>query len=95
MTDHTEHCDQTARIVSHAGAWSASNSKQKEVSGKPSGPLADRTLTTDERSVAVRSARYASHAYPGPFAMKAKVTLCSATGQELISVAAEDYDLSW
>src|SRR4051795_9795735 len=66
MTDRIEHCDQTTRLVSHAAARSACNSEQKEVSGTPSDPLADRTLTTDERSVALRSARYASHAYPGP-----------------------------
>jgi hypothetical protein len=66
MTDRTEHCDQTARLVLHAAAWSASNLVQKEVSAGPSDPLADRTLTTDERSAALRSARYASHAYPGP-----------------------------
>jgi hypothetical protein len=66
MTDRTEHCDQTARLVSHAAARSASKSARKEVSTKPPDPLADRTLTTDERSVALRSARYASHAHPGP-----------------------------
>ncbi|WP_328305389.1 hypothetical protein [Actinomycetospora sp. NBC_00405] len=66
MTDRTEHCDHTAGLVSHAAAWSARNAAQKELSTKPPDPLADRTLTTDERSAALRSARYASHAHPGP-----------------------------
>lgn len=66
MTDRTDRCDQTAGLVSHAAAWSASNLEQREIPAKPVDPLADRALTTDERSEALRSARYAAHAYPGP-----------------------------
>lgn len=66
MTDRAEHRDHTARPVSHAAGGSAGNSERKERSTTPPDPLADRTLSVDERSVALRSARYASHAYPGP-----------------------------
>jgi hypothetical protein len=65
MTDRTEHRDPTATLVSHAAAWSSGNA-EPEVTATPSDLLTDRPLTTDERSVALRSARYASHAYPGP-----------------------------
>jgi hypothetical protein len=66
MTDRAEHGDSTATLVSHAAAWSSGNSEPEEVSAPASNPLADRPLTPDERSLALRSARYAAHAYPGP-----------------------------
>jgi hypothetical protein len=50
----------------HAAAWSANNSERKEVPAKPVDPLVHRSLTANERTLALRSARYASHAYPGP-----------------------------
>jgi hypothetical protein len=66
MTDRIEKSDQTTRLLSCAASWSASNPEQKEEPAKPVVPPAERTLTTDERSMALRSARFASHAYPGP-----------------------------
>jgi hypothetical protein len=66
MTERTDHCDQTALLVFHAAAWSADNQVHTDRKAAPSVHTADRPLTTEERAVALRSARYASLAYPGP-----------------------------
>jgi hypothetical protein len=66
MTERTKHYDQTAVLVSHAVAWSANNEAQTDGTAAPEVQSADRPLTTEERAIALRSARYASHAYPGP-----------------------------
>jgi hypothetical protein len=79
MTERTEHYDQTAVLVSHAVAWSANNAAQTDATATPEVQAADRPLTTEERAVALRSARYASHAYPGPVG-----DLVSSTIQEYV-----------
>jgi hypothetical protein len=66
MTERTDHRDQTALLVFHAAAWSADNEVHPEETAAPSVHMAERPLTTDERAVALRSARYASLAFPGP-----------------------------
>ena len=66
MTERTEPRDQTAVLVSHAGAWSADNEARRGRTAAPPMETADRPLTAEERVVALRSARYAAHAYPGP-----------------------------
>jgi hypothetical protein len=66
MTERTEDSDQTAVLISHASAWSANNEAHPDRTATPSVKMADRSLTAEERAVALRSARYASYAYPGP-----------------------------
>ena len=78
MADRTEHYDQTAALVSHAAPWATSNVEPCDVP-PPETPLTDRVLTTDERAVALRSARYGSHAYAGPVG-----DLISSTLQEYV-----------
>jgi hypothetical protein len=74
MSDRHEHCDQTATLVSHAAAWSA-GSAETEHAPPPDRPSAERDLTTVERATALRSARYAAHAYPGPVGDLIKTTI--------------------
>ncbi|HEY2223264.1 hypothetical protein [Actinomycetospora sp.] len=66
MSDPKKHCDQTATLVSHASAWSAATAEKWDAPPPPKDSLAERDLTTVERATALRSARYGSHAYPGP-----------------------------
>jgi hypothetical protein len=66
MSDPGDHVDQTARLVSHAAAWRAGNAEREDGARAIAGPSAERDLTTVERAEALRSARYASQAYPGP-----------------------------
>jgi hypothetical protein len=66
MSDPDNHCDQTARLVSHAAAWSAGGTVQEDGPRPTTESSAERDLTTVERADALRSARYAPHAYPGP-----------------------------
>lgn len=67
MSDHNKPADQTATLVSHAATWSAGNAEKEGALPPPrNSSSAERDLTTVERATAVRSARYASHAYPGP-----------------------------
>jgi hypothetical protein len=66
MSERNKHCDQTATLVSHATAWSTGSAETKDAPPTPSDSLAEGDLTTVERATALRSARYAAHAYPGP-----------------------------
>ena len=66
MSERNKHCDQTATLVSHATAWSTGNAETKDVPPSPNDSLAERDLTTVERATALRSARYAADAFPGP-----------------------------
>lgn len=66
MSERTELYDQTAVLVSHAAAWSANNEAQTDETAASNIHVADRPLTPQERAAALRSARYASGAYPGP-----------------------------
>jgi hypothetical protein len=66
MSDRDRHGDQTARLVSHAAAWSAGIAREGDPPPRPEDWFAERDLTTVERATALRSARYAAHAYPGP-----------------------------
>ncbi|NMO93056.1 hypothetical protein [Actinomycetospora sp. TBRC 11914] len=66
MSDRNENRDQTATLVSHAAAWSADHEGMENTPPPPKDSPAERDLTTVERASALRSARYASQAYPGP-----------------------------
>jgi hypothetical protein len=88
MSHHNPLCDQTATLVSHAATWSAGNAEQEGTLPAPrDSSTAGRDLTTVERTTALRSARYASRAYPGPVGdlVKAKIEEYVVDGRPLRS----------
>jgi hypothetical protein len=92
MSHHNKPCDQTATLVSHAATWSACNAEQEGTLPPPrDSSSTERDLTTVERATALRSARYASHAYPGPVGdlIKAKIEEYVVDGRLL-----EPFDLA-
>jgi hypothetical protein len=91
MSDRTEHADQTATLVSHAATWSAGSADKEDAPPQPKESSAEGDLTTVERAAALGSARYASHAYPGPVGdlVKTKIEQYVVDGRQL-----EPFDLA-